>query len=346
MKGYDKMKFNDRMQSVEQKIPWSFLGFLIGIIFGVFGIYSVFFYAKAPDLRVEILSSTPVFSIQENVQDLDIIFKGENLRQSRQALTLTSLKLINRGNVPVKSGDFDPKDPLAICLNDGKLIKSDILETSEDYLDKVFAETTNASQSIVFPSFIMEPGHFILLRMLILHDEGAEPKLSIKGKVANVPNIDIVESFKTEDARGKGSIAISGDIIVQIIRVGIYGFGFIVTIVVIAVLFAFINDKIQKQKRNKIRLSKKKCVDDFLNSLDLKQRLMLEPIARTLLANDRLTVYLLDHLDDCPENLNYNELSKTIEMHYPDFRREYFQSPEVKKKITQLIIQLSKIMLR
>ena len=70
------MKANDLMQSIEQKIPWSFLGFLVGVTFGCFGIYSVFFYTKAPDLRVEIISSAPVFSIQENVQELDIIFKG------------------------------------------------------------------------------------------------------------------------------------------------------------------------------------------------------------------------------------------------------------------------------
>lgn len=274
-------------RSIERRFPWSFLGFLAGVIFGLFGIYTVFFYNKTADLKAEILSFAPVLSIRENVQDLEILFKGQNIKQTRNALTLVNLKLINIGNIALKPGDFDQKDLLAICLTDGEFVNSDILERSDPYLDKVFAETTKTPQRIAFPPFIMEPSHFMSLKLLILHNESVTPTLTIKGKVANVPKIPIVGLSETAATRSAMAIALSGGLLIQFIRIGLYGIGAVILFLIILIPSIVIIDKAEdhglRRRKRRIELS----VNEYLQSLDQSARHILEPIAGAIIAEDR-----------------------------------------------------------
>lgn len=327
--------------SIDRKFPWSFLGFLTGVIFGVFGIYTVFFYAKAPDLKAEIQSSAPVFSLRENVQDLDIMFKGQNIRQSHKALTLINLKLINRGNVPIRPGDFDQKDLLSLSLKaKGEIVKSDILDASEPYLNKVFADTTKNNQSIQFPPFIMEPGQFISLQLLTLHDENEKPTLTISGKIANIPNIPVIEIAPHAIAPSKKMIAFSGDIVVQFIRVAVYGLGSLAILAGIMALFVTIRDRVEMNMRQRRRIFTERRMHEFLSSLTSRDRQAIEPIARTIIT-DKHVAFMLHHelrpflhrLTDQPiESLKKDEhlemLMDHLDMSLPNFKREYFLSSE------------------
>ncbi len=90
--------------TINRRFPWSFLGFFSGLIFGVFGLYAVFFYEKLPELRVEVVSNTPVFSINEDVDNLSILFNGEDIRESKQLLSVLTIKILNSGNLSITTG--------------------------------------------------------------------------------------------------------------------------------------------------------------------------------------------------------------------------------------------------
>ena len=341
------------LNAIERRFPWSFLGFLAGMTFGIFGIYTVFFYAKAPDLRLEILSSAPVLSIRENVQDLEILFKGQNIRETRQALTLINLKLINRGNVPVKPGDFDQKDLLQLCVSDGELVKSDILETSEPYLDKVFAETTTTKEDVAFPPFIMEPGHFISLRLLVLHSESVKPTLNLKGKVANVTKIPVVQSSESIMTPTKGSTAFSGDVVVQFIRIASYGLGTLGFLVGAIFLFLAVREKMENKQRLQRMLSTKTRIRPFLESLNMRDRRRIEPIADALLSPGE-DILLLSHSElsmlfsQSPEKIrndpNILYFMEGIRMRVPNFDSEYFLSnDDALNKLRKLVMTILNI---
>lgn len=87
---------------IDRKFPWSFLGFIAAIIFGGFGIYTVFFYHTNPDLRMEVANDAPVFSLREQVTGLEIMFRGANIRESHQGLSILTLRIANRGNVAIR----------------------------------------------------------------------------------------------------------------------------------------------------------------------------------------------------------------------------------------------------
>lgn len=336
--------------SIEKRFPWSFLGFLAGVIFGLFGIYSVFFYTKSPDLRAEILSSAPVLSISADVQDLDILFKGQNIRQSHQALTLVNLKLTNRGNVSITPGDFDPKDLPTIRLSTGDLVKADFINSSDTYLRKVFADTTITSQSIRFTPFIMEPGNYISLSLLILHNVHVTPTLTIQGKVANVPKIDVLPSVEIIPTPRKKDVAFAGDIAVQFLRIASYGLGTIAFIVGSITLYGVIRNWVTDNQRRRRRLIMLIRVEKFLESLDKKAHFALEPIARIMLSKHFTFSTLPDELISLAQSLKHYSpemrnniylkmLLEDFKTQIPNFDNDNFiQSGEGMKQLGELLI--------
>lgn len=328
------MTKDNTIASIDRRFPWSFLGFLTGITFGLFGIYTVFFYAKAPELRAEIQSAAPVFSLRENVQDLDILFKGQNIREAHKALTLISLKLINRGNVPIKPGDFDQKDLLSLFVRNGELVRSDILDTSEPYLEKVFAESTTTNQGIKFPPFIMEPGHFISFRLLVLHNDSVQPTLELTGKIANVPTIPVVETAAGVAAPTKAAIAFSGDVVVQFIRVAAYGIGTVAVLGAAVALFAVISDRIDESRKRRRRRITEMRVREFLESLPADDRNQVDPVARFLVADNDMTFILDDLLElGCRSDITAEQLRESVYLgmllsdvgrSYPHFNTDHF----------------------
>lgn len=186
------------LNSIDGKFPWSFVGCLIGVAALIVALYFALFYKRGPDLRLDILSSSPVLSIQEGVPDIKIIFKGQDIRQAHQVLTMINVKLANYGNAAVRHGDFDPKAPFSLNIEKGELVEVKVTGSSNLYLkDDVFAGATIDKESIRIPSFIMEPSEFISLNLLILHSDRWEPSLTIKGKVAGVPEIPVIDSSTT-----------------------------------------------------------------------------------------------------------------------------------------------------
>jgi hypothetical protein len=332
------MTKDSKLASIDGRFPWSFLGFVTGIAFGIFGIYTVFFYAKAPDLRAEIQSAAPVFNLRENVQDLDIMFKGQNIREARKALTLISLKLINRGNVPVKPGDFDHKDLISLSVGNGELVRLDILDTSEPYLKKVFRESTTTRQGIQFPPFIMEPSHFIVFRLLVLHNENVRPELRITGKIANVSAIPVLDTTAQVAEPTKGTIAFAGDVVVQFIRVAVYGLGSLIVLAGVIILFMLISAQIEKHKQWRRRQFTEKSIADFLSQLSEHDRQAIEPIAHDIIL-DNYTKYmsiasrlrrhvpqLLLPLEELKKKPWFETVLSQLQWLSPHFNKDYFLS--------------------
>jgi len=336
---HEELRMRDKinLMSLDRRFPWSLLGFLAGLIFGLFGIYSVFFYTKAPDLRAEIESSTPVFSLRENVKDLKIIFKGQDIKQAHKELTLINLKLINRGNIPIKPGDFDQKDPLTLFLQNGEIIKADILETSDSYLKKVFADTRKNPQCIQFPPFIMEPDQYLSIRLLTLHTENAAPTLIVTGKIANVRNVPVIGIASDERSPSKLTLAFSGDFVVQFIRVFVYGISTLGAIIGLILLYGTILDR--RNRRSQRHMSMR--IGEFLLSLSEDDRLALEPIAEVLLRDKDLRHKLRAKLDclfplntGSLNNYEYDRLIAELGRIVPGFNPGRFMSD--KKRITHL----------
>ena len=320
-----------------ESIPWSFLGFLMAAIFGILAIYSVFFYIKAPKLKLDVLSNAPVFSIREDASSLDfqIIFKGENIRRANKALSVITVKLLNEGNVSIRSGDFDVNNPFAITAQNVTIIESDCLNTSEKYLDRVCENTKVSKRSITFPPFIMEPGNFITLRLLTIHKEGIRPALGTKGKIANVKEVSVVTSSTTTITTSRWRKSISGDLIIQIIRTLIYLIFPVGFLMLLLFLTAIITERINRSRdtKNLWRISAE--VDVYLDYLNEDIKLKLEPLLQYL--NSGTILFFIFRIINKNYPLRGSNLIHTDDSFIHDVFREVFSHKSFESAYQSLI---------
>lgn len=238
--------------TLRYSIPtWSFLGFAAALIFGLFAIYSVFFYEKKPDFHVRVVSKAPVFSIREDVPGLEIIFNKQDIRKTKKGLSLLTVELSNTGNIAVKTGDFDDRAPLRLWVSTGNIIRSDVLNASTAYLEDVFkdvnSDSNSDSNSLRFPKFILEPDQFILFKLLILHDEEDVPSVLASGKIANISRIQVHDTSKmSADLQRKPSSFID---FIKGLGVWKLVLFFIVYMILVTLLYRYFRISVRKRRQ-------------------------------------------------------------------------------------------------
>jgi hypothetical protein len=248
------MAFLERLQKIEKKYAIALLGFILAIIFGALTIYTTFYQKKTPAVKYEIESSASVFDVKEDVGKLDVIFNGVNLRETRQTLTLMTLKVSNIGSEPVRKADYDDKDPLGFDISTGEIIKAELLRANKQYLTKNFSVTipsqTNAT-SALFSPVILEVGDAIWVKLLILHKEKTIPELKPIGTVAGAGDITLV-GLSGREAEPSFLVQVtSGTIWVQLVRTCIYFFVFISAMFIVIVPIGLVLEFFDKQKRKR-----------------------------------------------------------------------------------------------
>lgn len=220
------MDFNDR------HFPWSFLGVLLAVLFGVFGVYTGLFYARTPQVRLETLGNVPVLSVREEVKDLVITFAGEDIRRTGKQLSLLTFQIRNSGRASVKTGDFDLARPLEISVDVGRIIRVELLSSSSPYLQQVLGTCPVDSARMVLPAFILEPNEYATWKVIVLHPTEQRPLLRISGKVAGVGDFELRDA-SSPSPENRAIPPWSGGLSVQLIRVGTYGLGLLLVILAI-----------------------------------------------------------------------------------------------------------------
>lgn len=266
---------------IDRRFPWSFLGFLVGLLFGVVGIYSVFIFERRPELAVEVVSDAPVFSLLQPIPELEVVFQGKNIRETRQGLATIILTVANKGNSAIRPVDFDPKDPLTLILRNGEIIGADVVTPTDEYFESVFRQSSQQATQLVLPPFIMEAGQALNIRLLVLHDESHRPILDFKGRLANIRSIEVRQYVPPSQA-STGSAAFRGSPLVQLLRVGAYGLGTIAAIVAGIALSFYLRDKKVAAREKELRARDSQLITRFLSMLPSDERAELEPFAKVL----------------------------------------------------------------
>jgi hypothetical protein len=126
------MPFFGPLRDLDRKFSWSFFGFLLAVLFGTLTIYDRFIADKNPRLYFDVLTSTAVLDIKENLPNLEILFDGLNIREQNLSLRVFSIKVVNDSTKDILKGDYDPEDPIGFHLEGGKIIRADIAGTSPE----------------------------------------------------------------------------------------------------------------------------------------------------------------------------------------------------------------------
>jgi hypothetical protein len=240
------------IRDLDKKFSWSFTGVVIAIIFGGVTIYTQFYADAFPRLQYDILTSTPVLDVHEEVGKLSILFDGIDIRQQQLSLQVLTIRVINDSSKNILKSYYDENDPLGLHISSGKIIKTDLLAASSDYLKKQVVFRQQNDQTLLFPSVILEGGEFFVIKLLILHSKQSDPSVSAIGKIAGIHSISIREPYKHDSTSSFLGKTYNGSLLVQMTRLITYFFGMIIFLIVVIAPIAIIGGKINERKKHKL----------------------------------------------------------------------------------------------
>jgi len=184
-----------------KSFKWSKWGFWLAILAIPITWYITDKYEKSPELLFEIVSNEELLMIKEELPELGVTYRNINLRESKQNISIVTLRLINEGNESVLLNHYDKDYPLGIVIENGKILSMPVITKSSDSTYFKSAIKSIENDTIVFRNQIFNPNSFLTLKILILNKSSIKPKFKSIGKVAKNKNIIVKESpiFKLKE---------------------------------------------------------------------------------------------------------------------------------------------------
>lgn len=226
------MSILKNFKSMENKFAWSFLGFLMAIIFGFITLYLGFYKEVKPDLNFVITADSSVLDVKENLGSLDVIYENESLSEKKQDLRVITFRVVNQGNAPILSNYYDKNDPVGFEVIDGKLADDPtLISASNEYLKEKLLTYTYSDNRVQFSNVILEPSEYFELKILVLHELDKKPYIKSIGKVATVNSIDVLSDFSSANKLSFLEITFGGGLSSNVIRLFSYGMIFLFLII-------------------------------------------------------------------------------------------------------------------
>ena len=138
---------------------WQFVGVILGVIIPCVG-YLI--QRNRKKLVHEIVSRTPLVTKEEEIKgSLQIVFEGKPVEDVR----LLEIKVINSGNAPIVSSDYER--PVSLFFGDQARILT--ATVSETFPQSLQATVESKGQAVVLSPVLLNGGDSITLKMLISH---------------------------------------------------------------------------------------------------------------------------------------------------------------------------------
>ncbi len=161
---------------------WQFIGTIIGIIAIIVSLVLYQMSQPIKRLQVEILSNSPVMSVNADIsREIKILYKDKPV----QTLSLILLRFENTGNQPIRESDYS--EPIRISISPkGEIGEVTVQETKPKGID--FGPTISASNQIDLAKVLLNPGDQAVLKVLTVNNDGT---LNVEARIAGISNIEI-----------------------------------------------------------------------------------------------------------------------------------------------------------
>ncbi len=165
---------------------WQFVAAFLTFLTVIISVVLYFTQRKRKLLKYEILSKLPILSVEEEIAGkLQILFQDKPISR----VFLTVIKLVNAGNVPISSSDYERN--ITISFGDSsKVLTAEISKTDPENLG---AEISIKNSSIELKPVLLNPRDFIIIKALI-SNFGEE--INVNGRIVGVKQIQQMEKNK------------------------------------------------------------------------------------------------------------------------------------------------------
>ena len=158
---------------------WQFIAVILAL---AAILISIFLYQKQrrrKALSYEIISRTPLLSMEEEVKGkLQILFDKKPVQQ----VHLIVVRIVNSGNLPILSPDYER--PIGFSFGEkGKILTTEVVET---YPSSLRASVRIEGEKVVLDSALLNQGDSIKLKILVSQFDG---QIAVDGRIVGVKDI-------------------------------------------------------------------------------------------------------------------------------------------------------------
>jgi hypothetical protein len=209
---------------------WTILGVVATIALGAPALYFTL-KERTPALTLELTSEANVFDLHKSLDNLEIIFNGEDIRRAEENLRIVTLTIRNDGPTTILQSFYDETEPWGIAVTDARLVAAPrIIDSNSDYLREKIRPTVVNTNNIQFQKVIIERGRYVALEMLLLHKANQAPRLTPFGKIAGIDTLLLTRRSPEPAASTFMEVVLTGSVWVHLSRLGLYALAIIVLI--------------------------------------------------------------------------------------------------------------------
>ena len=239
------------VRELDQKFSWSFFGFFLAIALGVVTLYDRVLADKHAQLYLDVLASTAVLDIREQLPNLEISYDGIDIREKSLSLQILTIKAVNDSTRDILKGHYDPDDPVGLRVTTGKVIRTELVEASSDYLSRNVSFDSPTNSVVHFKDVILDAHEFFVLKLLVLHPASEDISIEPVGHISGMQKIIIREPFKEVGRPGFWIRTFTGAWSVQLVRLVAYTLLTILIVLLIAIPTSLIGETVQEVKRRR-----------------------------------------------------------------------------------------------
>ena len=281
----------------------------ITIFFGVLGIYLQ--KENKAEVTFEIIRNLNVLSLKKDVENLEILFRKEDIVKKGLSLKIVSVKVANTGDRDIKQADFDKNNPWTIEIANSEIISATSILTSDDYLKIELKKLYIGEGYIEIPFLMFDKGKSFIIEALILHKKSIPLNPIISGKISGMDDFTIAtKTLQNRSELHELLMAFQGDGNIQFARVSVY------FVVFVIYLFCFVHliKKFKRIRKRRIVYSRRKNIDQHLKDILINDP-SGEIIADVYLSSGKVALEKLrDHLS--PNILKFSALASKVEVDY------------------------------
>ena len=268
------MGLYNNLKTLDTKFSWSFMGFLIGILGIGYAVYIDQFKEDKPKVVFDILSNTQVLSVKENLNKLDIIYDGQNLKEQKENLILLTIRISNEGNEDIRESDYYSKAPFGLKINNGKIAeRPTIIDASSKILKDNLTLTYDTLNNITLNKVPFNQDQNFTIKVLTICKENTLPTITPLGNIAGINEIfPVRQSFKDGQKEEKSFL--------ELLTLGSFGihvarfFFYIFCMVAFGLLIGIPTSKVStyfedRKRKNKIQKFRDKTKIELSDKVEL-----------------------------------------------------------------------------
>lgn len=253
-----------------------------GILIAIF----VFYYQekqKEVNLSVDVINVENIFSLKEDVEDFDVIYNNQSIKDSKRNIKILDIFLNNNG-ATIYQNYYDDEIPFSLTVENANIVKYEVKSASSDYLKNIVIgiESDSANSNIVLRKSIWEKKTYVFLKLYIFCDnDWTVANLKMSGKIAELDAVPVkLVDFETKmwpESR-EFFFKIYFGALIAIITV----------VVMLLALIFFMERRLRKKRKEKAKTFFEKKEKNELN--DFLRDFMMYGMQRY---HERIIIYLL-----------------------------------------------------